>query len=178
MHELLKYGLVALCFATAFQLNAQPLDTLLQRVVDQNPSLKAIQLEYQAALTKEDQIRRVPDPTVGAGIPVLRPETRLGPQVITVGVSQMFPWFRTAKTKQEVAISMSKAKYEQITALKLELSDRLKPPTTIYIELIVKRELLRNTFRFMHKLKNWPLYGLKAAIHPQMFFELTWSFKH
>lgn len=105
---------------------AQSIDELLQKVVENNDQLKSIQLEYEAVLTKQDQVSQLPNPQLGVGAPVLRPETRLGPQIMMVSMSQMFPWFGTLKSKEEVVLSMSKAKYEQLAAVKLELFYQVK----------------------------------------------------
>ncbi len=106
--------------------NAQSLDSLLQLTVNNNPELKALQLEYEAELLKKDQVSQLPNPEVGVGVPILNPETRLGPQIMMVSASQMFPWFGTLKSKENVVIAMSKAKYERILALKLDLFNKVK----------------------------------------------------
>ena len=103
--------LIVLCALCLDKSNAQPLDSLLQLVVNNNTQLKAIELEYQAVLEKKNQVNQLPNPQLGVGVPVLRPETRLGPQMMMVSATQMFPWFGTLKSKEEVVISMSKAKY-------------------------------------------------------------------
>jgi len=77
-------------------------------------------------LLKVDQVSQLPNPEVGVGVPILKPETRLGPQLMMVSVSQMFPWFGTLKSKENVVVAMSKAKYERISALKLDLFSKVK----------------------------------------------------
>ncbi len=106
--------------------NAQSLDSLLQLTVNNYPELKALQLEYEAELLKKDQVSQLPNPDVGVGVPILKPETRLGPQMVMVSVNQMFPWFGTLKSKENVVVAMSKAKYERISALKLDLFNKVK----------------------------------------------------
>ena len=69
---------------------------------------------------------QLPNPEVGVGVPILRPETRLGPQIVMVGAKQMFPWFGTLKSKENVTLAMSKVKYEKIAALKLEIFQTIK----------------------------------------------------
>lgn len=103
------------------KLNAQSLDRLLQLVVENNTLLKAIELEYQSILANQSQVSQLPNPQFGVGIPVLRPETRLGPQMVMVSATQFFPWFGTLKSKEAVVVSMSKVKYEQLAIVKLDL---------------------------------------------------------
>lgn len=125
----LRYKIIILSvviFGFSITSTAQSLDSLLQLVVDNNPELKSLQLEYEAEVLKVDQVSQLPNPEIGVGVPVLRPETRLGPQIVMVSASQMFPWFGTFKSTKEVVISMSKAKYERIAAVKLTLYNKVK----------------------------------------------------
>ena len=105
---------------------AQSLDSLLQLVVENNPELKALHLEYEAELNKVDQVSQLQNPEIGIGLPILRPETRLGAQVLMINASQMFPWFGTLKAKKDVVISMSKSRFERISILKLSLFNQIK----------------------------------------------------
>jgi len=124
--KILKYIIVVCTLLIANCNYAQSLDSLLQLVVENNPELKALELEYESELQKVDQVSQLPNPEIGLGVPVLRPETRLGPQVLMVSASQMFPWFGTYKSTKEVVISMSKAKFERIAAVKLNLFNKVK----------------------------------------------------
>lgn len=123
IRKLLILGVLFLLLENA---HAQSLDSLFHLAVENNLELKALQLEYEAELQKVDQVSQLPDPTLGVGAPLLRPETRLGPQVMMISASQMFPWFGTFKAKEDVVLSMSKAKYERIAAQRLELFNKLK----------------------------------------------------
>ena len=104
----------------------QHLDSILQLVVDNNPELKALHLEYDAELMRKDQVSQLPNPTLGVGVPIFRPETRLGPQVLMISASQMFPWFGTNKAKEDVVISMSKSRFEKIELSRLQLFKKVQ----------------------------------------------------
>ena len=133
-----KYIIIAtLLLTSTFNVKAQTLDSLLKKAYDNNPTLKAIQLEYEAALQKGPQVSQLPDPTVGVGVPILRPETRLGGQVLSVSASQMFPWFGTLKAKEDVALTMAKSKYERIAAERLDIDYQIK---TAYFNLYLLQE--------------------------------------
>lgn len=122
--------------------NSQSLDSILQLVVENNPELKALQLEYDAELLRKDQVSQLADPTLGAGVPIFRPETRLGPQVLMVSASQMFPWFGTNKAKEDVVISMSKSRFEKIELSRLQLFNTVE---VAYYELaMIDREIAIN----------------------------------
>lgn len=128
-------SIFVLCFQWVSQ--GQSLDSLFSLAVDNNTELKALESEYEAILMRQDQVSQLPNPQFGVGTPLLRPETRLGPQVMMVSVSQMFPWFGTFDTKKDVVIQMSKAKYEELTAIKLVLIYTIK---SAYYQLIFLEE--------------------------------------
>jgi len=136
-YTLLVY--VILCLNSTY---SQSLDSLLQLSVKNNPELKALHLEYEAELSKVDQVSQLKNPEIGIGVPILRPETRLGPQVVMISASQMFPWFGTLKTKKDVVVSMSKIKYERISILKLSLFNRIKIAYFQLIFLNDKKEVI------------------------------------
>lgn len=143
--------------------NAQSLDSLLQLVVENNTQLKSIELEYQSILEKKNQVNQLPNPQVGAGIPVLRPETRLGPQMVMVSASQLFPWFGTLKSKEEVVISMSKAKYEQIAIVKLDLFYQVKSAYYQLYFLDQKQAIIKDNIKLFESLEVISLAKVKSG---------------
>jgi len=82
---------------------AQSLDTLIQRSLRNDPTLKALHHEYEAALTLPQQVDALPRPQVGIGTFPLPVETRLGAQHLRFNISQAFPWFGTRAKKVEWA---------------------------------------------------------------------------
>ncbi len=133
---------------------AQSLDSILMLAVENNPELKSLKLEFEAVALKADQVSQLPDPQLGVGIPVLRPETRLGPQIVMVSANQMFPWFGTLKAKENVVLKMSKVKYEKIELERLMLFNKVKiayfklqflnEKETILKEILVQLETMKN----------------------------------
>ena len=145
--------LIFFLFGFVINTNAQSLDSLLQLVVENNTQLKSIELEYQSVLEKKNQVTQLPNPQLGIGIPALRPETRLGPQMMMVSASQMFPWFGTLKSKEEVVISMSKAKYEQIAIVKLDLFYQVKSAYYQLYFLEQKQAVLEDNIELFESLE-------------------------
>ena len=144
-------------------LNAQSLDSLLQLVVENNTQLKSIELEYESVLEKKNQVNQLPNPQLGVGIPALRPETRLGPQMMMVSASQIFPWFGTLKSKEEVVISMSKAKYEQIAIVKLDLFYQVKSAYYQLYFLDQKQSVLRSNIKLYESLEAISLANVESG---------------
>ena len=156
--------LVTLVFTLCTQLvSAQSLDSLLQLVVENNTQLKSIEMEYESILAKKNQVSQLPNPQVGVGVPILRPETRLGPQMVMVSASQMFPWFGTLKSKEEVVISMSKAKYEQLSILKLELFYQVKAAYYQLHFLNNKQTVLKENIKLFESLETIALAKVESG---------------
>lgn len=133
-----KYIIIAaLLSILTFNVKAQTLDSLLKKAYDNNPALKALQLEYEAALQKGLQVSQLPDPTIGVGVPILPVETRLGSQNLIISASQMFPWFGTLKAKEDVVLTMAKSKYERVAAERLNIDFQIK---TAYFNLYLLQE--------------------------------------
>ena len=141
MKQLALIIVVLSCFLP-IQTFSQSLESILQLVVENNPELKALHLEYDAELLRKDQVSQLPDPTLGVGVPIFRPETRLGPQVLMISASQMFPWFGTNKAKEDVVISMSKTRFEKIELSRLQLFNKVQ---VAYFELaLIDKEIAIN----------------------------------
>lgn len=119
--------------------NAQSLDSILMMVAENNIELKALQLKYEAALKKKDQVNQLPNPEIGVGVPVLRPETRLGSQIVMISAKQMFPWFGTFEAKENVTLAMAKVQYEKISAVKLEMYQSIK--SAYYNLCLIERKM-------------------------------------
>ncbi len=144
-------------------LRAQSIDSLLQLVVENNPDLKALNLEYNAELARKNQVNNLPNPQIGIGIPVLPPETRLGPQVLMVSASQMFPWFGTFAAKEDVVIAMSNIKYEKIAALKLELFYELKLAYYQLYFLAKNKEIIAENIKIFKSIERIALSKVESG---------------
>ncbi len=95
---------LVLLFGMGMQLvSAQSLDDLIQTAVNNNPELKAIHHDYQAAMERGEQISQLPDTEFGIGAFPLPVETRLGAQITRLSATQMFPWFGSVDSKKELA---------------------------------------------------------------------------
>ena len=136
-----KISVILLFLFVVFATKAQTINELLQMSVKNSPKLNAVRLEYEAAQMVKDQVGELPDPQVGLGLPVLRTETRLGAPIVTVSASQMFPWKGTLKAKEQVAVAMSKTKYDDIEATRLDMEYQIR--TAYYqLYLLAKRQAI------------------------------------
>lgn len=156
--------MISMCLLlTIFSAKAQSLNYFLQEAYANNPELKALQLEYESALEKGKQVSQLVDPQLGIGVPVLRPETRVGAQALMVNASQMFPWFGTLKTKEDIALTMAKTKYENISLTRLNLNYIIE---TSYYELLLikeKQEVLIKHIALFKSLENSSLSKVESG---------------
>ena len=124
-----------------------------------NPGLKAKFNEYLAALEKVPQVGALPDPQIAFGYFIQPVETRVGPQQARFGATQMFPWFGTLQTKQNMAAEMAKAKYEAFEEAKSNLFYQVKANwyrlyvTGSAVEITQKNMAILNTFKKLIYIK-------------------------
>jgi len=98
----------------------------------QNPNLQALKFEFQAADQARNSAGQLPDLELGAGLGVLPVETRLGPQRLRIGATQMLPWPGVLDARIALASAKAAPIREQAAAEALELSYAL---STAYFKL-------------------------------------------
>ena len=122
-----KYTIVLLLLLIPFMVSAQQeLDNYLITAADNNPGLKAKFNEYMAALEIAPQVNALPDPQIAFAYFISPVETRVGPQQFKFSASQMFPWFGTLGTKENLANQAAKAKYEVFLEAKSRLFNEVR----------------------------------------------------
>lgn len=124
---------------------------LLDMAVKNNPKLQAFEKRYHAALQGSLQVERLPDPQFGLGLFLSPPETRLGPQLLRISLSQALPWRGMSKMKADIAFVMSKEEYAALELMKLELYYDLK---LAWLELYGLDEVQRLIKRHVSLLLN------------------------
>ncbi len=151
----IKTAIIFLLTFTLATIQAQSLNTFLEKAVEHNTELKALNLQHEAEIKRADQQNQLQNPTLGIGVPVLRPETRLGAQVLMINASQMFPWFGTLKAKKDVVLQLSKAKFERISATKLQVFYKIKTAYYNLAFLNKEEEIINNYIKIYTSLENF-----------------------
>lgn len=119
----MKKNLIFMAFALlTVGMNAQSLELYLQEAEQNNPLIQALELRYNIAKEKVDEVNTLPNTTLGAGYFVSEPETRTGPQRAKFSISQMLPWFGTITARENYANSMAEAEYVEIAIAKRKLA--------------------------------------------------------
>ena len=94
---------------------------LLQETLERNPEVAALAAEALAAAQRSLQEKPLPDPVVSLTAWVLPPETRVGPQLASVSLSQRFPWFGKLSLKEEAALAASAAAEARVESRRLKV---------------------------------------------------------
>ena len=130
---------ITLCILTTMLIyngHSQKVEQFIEQAKEYNPGLKALRLEYNAALLKADQVNDWPDPKVSLGLGVLPVETRLGAQRFKVGVSQMIPWKGSLDARSDVARSKAevKSKLDEVKEIDIEYAIRSAYTTLQFLD--------------------------------------------
>lgn len=135
-------GMAIFLLFLSFQVTAQRLDTLLAAIPENNPELKALELEYRASLQIAPQVDQLPDPDLKMGWFTLSPETRLGPQRLWWIFNQKLPWPGKLKAQRELALAKASPQLEKVAARQLVLERDLKKAWFELYRMQEKQEFL------------------------------------
>ena len=116
----------------AMAIEDSDLQRLVREVIERNPRLASLRAEAAAAAQKAPQVKSLPDPTVSLTWFVMSPQTRVGPQDVTISLAQRFPWFGKLDLEEQAAVFDATAAQARVEALSLELVTRAR---TLYREL-------------------------------------------
>lgn len=97
------------------------LDGLTREAVENNPRLKAAWARVEAALDKIPQERSLQDPRVSLGWFAVPAETRVGPQVARLGLTQTIPWIGKLIARGDRAALEAEAEKARYDALRLTI---------------------------------------------------------
>lgn len=132
----MKYKILAFLLMIQLVLNGQSVEELIIQAQEYNPGLKALRLDYEAALQKANQVNDWPDPKVNLALGVLPIETRLGAQRFRIGVSQMIPWKGSLDAKSDAANAMAEVKSysDEVKEIDIEYAIRNSYATLQFLE--------------------------------------------
>lgn len=78
-----------------------------------NPGLREQYSAFEAGVQQVAQVSGLPNPELGVGVFLKPVETRVGPQLGRVSLSQKFPWFGTLAARGDAAALRAEATYYQ-----------------------------------------------------------------
>ena len=91
-----------------------------------NPGLQESLARYRAALQKVPQVTALPDPMLTFTQFIRSAETRVGPQLNTLMLSQKFPWFGKLDLKGRVVFKDAATRYQAYRAQEREIIAQVK----------------------------------------------------
>ncbi len=129
-----------------------------------NPGLQALFKEYLAALERVPQVKALPDPQLAFAYFIRPVETREGPQLARLSLTQMFPWFGSLKAEAHSAALKAKAAYESFEDHKARLYYDV---SAAYYELYFLKQSLRITrenINILRSFRDLALSKLEAGL--------------
>lgn len=153
-----------LCFTMLiFQANGQSLESLLRDCLSENRMLAALRTTVQAEKFLPDQVNQLMDPELGINAFVLPVETRLGPQQLRLGVTQMIPWKGTLHARGNVAAFSARMAENQLDRTAIDMAYRLKLD---YIDLLRARSsvvIAKKQIAWLDQLRALALTRLQSS---------------
>ncbi len=159
----MKYKIIIILTFLYHLALSQSVKDLIQEAAQNNFELKALENDYLSALEKAPQVSQLPDPEVGIGVFPLPVETRLGPQVLRVGLTQMFPWSGVLKNKEELEKAKALVKYEKVAARKLDLIYQIKKSYFQLYEIQKRKEILERNRALLNALEQLALAKVESG---------------
>jgi outer membrane protein TolC len=139
----------------ADRLAAGPDTTLadyLRRALSFNPRIEAARQDWKAQLERVPQARTLPEPELGYGYFIEQVQTRVGPQVQGLTLSQRFPWFGTLGLQGKAALAVAEAsrlRYQDV------LLRTARGVTDAYADYYYLGAALRVTRENVDLLRSW-----------------------
>lgn len=158
-----RIGLMFIASLIAENCIGQTVDEFIAMSQEYHPGLKALRLDYEAALQVAQQQTDYPDPQVNVALGVLPVETRLGAQKFKVGVSQQIPWKGFLNAKKSLAESQAdvKASLDEIQEIDIEYSIRSAYSTLLFMEN--KKQVIREKLNILNVLEELSKSNLRAG---------------
>lgn len=126
------------------------LRALVEETLERNPSLARAAARSRAAELRAPQVRALPDPIAGATAWIAGPETRTGPQLLTLSWSQPIPWLSKLDLGERHALLEAAATRLELEAMRLELLTKVR---RVYYELAFEARQREITYDLLDHLR-------------------------
>ncbi|MDE2654670.1 MAG: TolC family protein [Gemmatimonadetes bacterium] len=111
----------------SYTANGDPaLAALIAGALEGNPRVRGSFLEYQAARARISQASTLPNPAVSFTQHLMGAQTRVGPQLSNISVSQALPWFGTLSDRREIAAVQSDIRNQSYAEQRAEVIRHVK----------------------------------------------------
>jgi outer membrane protein, heavy metal efflux system len=114
-------------FAQPYSTNGDPrLAGLIAEALEKQPALEASLAKYRSALQRIPQATALPEPVLEFNPGPRMAETRVGPQMLMMSLSQEFPWFGKLAEKGKVAAKEAEMERQTRETLQAEIVRQVK----------------------------------------------------
>lgn len=120
-------------------INSQTLESYIEIAKQNNSDIKVKNLDYELSKEKTNEIGHYKNTDLSLGAFALTPETRVGSQLLKVGLSQELPWFGEFKAKKKLQDNLAEVKKYDIVLTEKELTYQVK---RAYYELYQKKAII------------------------------------
>ena len=158
-----KITLLIILAVWAVGAKAQTLESYLQEAELNNPMIQALELRYNIAKEKVNEVNTLPNTTVGAGYFVSEPETRTGAQRARFSVTQMLPWFGTITARENYAASMAETEYAEIAIAKRKLALSVAQSYYILYSINAKQKVLEENIQLLNTYETLALTSVEVG---------------
>jgi len=145
------------------QTNAQTLENLLEKALDNNPMIQKYETQYQVSSEKVNESNTLPNTQLGVGYFVSEPETRTGAQRAKISVKQMLPWFGSITARENYMSSLADAKYEDIAIAKRKLVASVSRSYYNLYAIQKKQEILKQNISLLETYETLALTSVAVG---------------
>lgn len=128
--------------AHAFEGGGSPLSSYLQIAAENNGELQAAFSRWKASVQKAPQVSTLPDPQLTYSVYIVPVETRVGPQRMSYGLTQKFPWLGKLDAKEQVALREADVLKAKADSIKTKIFRDVK---VAYYELLYLQQAIQLT---------------------------------
>lgn len=102
------------------------LQLLAADVLERNPRLAMLEAKARSGDQRTPQVRSLPDPELSLTLFLLQPQTRVGPQQASAGISQRLPWFGKLELKEQASLLEAAAAWNRVETFRLQLVTKVR----------------------------------------------------
>ncbi|WP_093669326.1 TolC family protein [Tenacibaculum sp. MAR_2009_124] len=158
----IQWVFVCLCLFFGLKSEAQELQMLINKALENSPRIQQIEKKYERTLERKKEVNTLPNTEIGAGVFVSTPETRTGAQRFKLSAKQMIPWFGTITARENYIKSLSEASYQEIVITKRKLVNSV---TQLYYKLYeskAKQKVLEENRKLLETYEKLALTSLEV----------------
>ncbi|HET8885651.1 MAG TPA: TolC family protein [Salinimicrobium sp.] len=160
---IISIALFIFSFSQSQNIHSQTLGNYLQIASENNPELKSVYAEFEAALQRAPQMRSLPDPVLTVGAFGRMMETNMGQEKAKFSLMQMFPWFGTLEARENTSTLIAEAKFQEFLDAKNELFFQISRQYYVLYELEEKIKFNTKDFQILKNYKDLALSQVRAG---------------